>query len=117
MSQITIEFDGAQETTDEDARALQGFLDQDDELRGQVRNRIRPPRPGEQGGIADAVEYAATLGPLVVEPLCIWLAARLRKGKVALELRRPDGTELKVSADDVNDTAELLAQVQNFLAE
>ncbi|MDH6126044.1 hypothetical protein [Kitasatospora sp. GP82] len=116
MSPIVIAFDADQETADEDARALQRKLDRDGELRGHVSNRIVPPRPGEQGGVADAVEIASVVGPLVIEPLCIWLTARLRKGKVAVELTRPDGTALKVEGEDTADTAELLNQVRDFLS-
>lgn len=117
MPQFTIAFDGTDDDVREDATALQQHLNRDGELRGLTDNRIRPPRENEQGGIADAVQYAADLGPLVIGPLCVWLEARLRKGGVSLELRRPDGTELRVSADSAEESAELLDQVAEFLAE
>ncbi|MFI5533173.1 hypothetical protein ACIA8O_31995 [Kitasatospora sp. NPDC051853] len=117
MPQFTIAFDGTDDDVRDDAEGLQQHLHRDSELRGLTSNRIRPPRPDEQGGIADAVQYAAELGPLVIGPLCVWLEARLRRGGVSLELRRPDGTELRISGDSTTDTAELLNQVEDFLAE
>jgi hypothetical protein len=117
VPQFTIAFEGTDDDVREDAEALHQHLDRDGELRGLTANRIRPPRPGEQGGIADAVQYAADLGPLVIGPLCVWLEARLRRSGVSLELRRPDGTELRISADSTRDSAELLDQVAEFLAE
>ncbi|BFV56771.1 hypothetical protein KCMC57_up18750 [Kitasatospora sp. CMC57] len=117
MSQFTIAFEGTDDEIREAAEDLRQQLDRDGELRGLTNSRIRPPRAGEQGGIADAVQYAADLGPLVIGPLCVWLEARLRRKGVSLELRRPDGTELRISADSTGDSAQLLHQVAEFLAE
>ncbi|MGW4806743.1 effector-associated constant component EACC1 [Kitasatospora sp. NPDC004272] len=116
MTDYTIAFHGEDDEVREAAEALQQHLNRDAELRGLTNNRIRPPRPDEQGGIADAVQYAAELGPLVISPLCVWLEARLRKNTVSLELRRPDGTELRISTDSTRDSSELLDQVEEFLS-
>ncbi|RPE36548.1 effector-associated constant component EACC1 [Kitasatospora cineracea] len=116
MTGYTIAFHGEDDEVREAAEALQQHLNRDTELRGLTSNRIRPPRADEQGGIADAVQYAAELGPLVISPLCAWLEARLRKNGVSLELRRPDGTELRISADSTRDSAELMDQVEDFLS-
>ncbi|MGW4382601.1 effector-associated constant component EACC1 [Kitasatospora sp. NPDC004531] len=116
MNGYTIAFLGEDDEVREAAEALQEHLNRDAELRGLTDNRKRPPRDNEQGGFADAVQYAAELGPLVVTPLCTWLEARLRRKGVSLELRRPDGTELRISADSTEDSAELLDRVEEFLS-
>lgn len=117
MTEFLISFDGDPDEVDTDARDLREFLSQDGALRGRVANRLVPPAPGEQGGVADAVQYATELGPLVLQPFTLWLAARLRKGKgqVKITLHRPDGTELKVSADSLADVQAVLDRVEGFL--
>ncbi|MGF1428935.1 effector-associated constant component EACC1 [Kitasatospora sp. LaBMicrA B282] len=115
MTDFLIAFDGDPDEVDTDARDLRDFLSQDGELRGRIANRMVPPAPGEQGGVADAVHYATELGPLVLQPLGLWLAARLRKGKVKLTLHRPDGAELKISTEGVGDAQALLDRVEHFL--
>ncbi|WP_157537576.1 effector-associated constant component EACC1 [Kitasatospora azatica] len=116
VTQYTIAFDGDPEEFDADARELREFLSQDGALRGRIENRLVAPAPGEQGGVADAVRYATELGPLVLPPLTLWLAARLRKGgKVSLTLHRPDGAELKLDTESIADANVLLDRLESFL--
>ncbi|MFE9422008.1 hypothetical protein ACFYNO_03480 [Kitasatospora sp. NPDC006697] len=114
---FTIAFDGDPAEADADARELREFLQRDGALRGRIEQRLVPPAPGEQGGLADAVRYAAELGPLVLPPLTLWLTARLRRGgKVALTLHRPDGGELKLETESIADANALLDRLEEYLA-
>lgn len=115
QEEYVIEFAGDRDEADAHARALAGWLDGSEELRGAARVRMVPPRPGEQGGAADAVVVLAAVAPLYV-PLFNWLVERRKSHRVTVRVVRPDGTEQEIEAGSADDAARLLGEVRDALA-
>ncbi|MFB7915332.1 hypothetical protein [Streptomyces sp. NPDC056061] len=109
-----MEFPGDRADADAHARALAGWLDDSDELRGAARVRMAPPGPGEQGGAADAVVVLAAAAPLYV-PFFNWLVERRKSHRVTVRVVRPDGTEQEIEAGSADDAARLLGEVRSAL--
>ncbi|MGX6607442.1 effector-associated constant component EACC1 [Micromonosporaceae bacterium Da 78-11] len=80
-------------------RQLAEWLGTEDELRGGVRLAPAPPLRGELGAVTDII--AVALGPgavvaVLVESICGWL--RTRSSDLTVRVRRPDGTEVEMTA-------------------
>jgi hypothetical protein len=95
-------------------RSLQEWLAEPIELRGRVRSLERPPAPGTLGPVLDSLLVA--LGPggvagALATAVIAWI--RHRQGEVTVEVTRPDGGSVKVSASNVRGMtpAQLRAQV------
>jgi hypothetical protein len=95
-------------------RSLQEWLAEPIELRGRVRPLERPPAPGTLGPVLDSLLVA--LGPggvagALATVVIAWI--RHRQGEVTVEVTRPDGGSVKVSAANVRGMtpAQLRAQV------
>ncbi|MFJ3952968.1 hypothetical protein ACIPXV_23505 [Streptomyces libani] len=115
---LTFEFSGPADGSDELARSLAEWLNDDEELSGSARLRMVPPGPGEQGGLADAAEVLGAVGP-VLEALAsgvgVWLVQRARSRRITMKVSRPDGAGLELSAGSPEDAASVEAQLRRFL--
>ncbi|MFG2224545.1 hypothetical protein [Streptomyces sp. NPDC048644] len=115
---LTLAFDGPADDTDDLARSLAEWLNDDEELSGAARLRMVPPAPGEQGGLADAAEVLGVVGPVaeaLVSCVGVWLVQRARSRRVSLRVSRPDGTRVELSAGSPEDAAAVEAQLRRFL--
>jgi hypothetical protein len=120
VNAITFEFDAQDEESDELARSLARWLNDDETLAGAARLRVVPPGPGEQGGMADATEVLNVARPLLdalVSGLFVWLTQRIRSRRVKLKVTRPDGTHYEFQVADIDDAERLQRQLVQFLAE
>ncbi|MGN2638615.1 effector-associated constant component EACC1 [Nocardia takedensis] len=106
---------------DADADALSGLLDvlrYEDALRGRVRPRAAPVRPGEMGAISDALVLtvggggAVGIATAITRSLSVWFTQR--RSEVKLNLTSTDGTTITIAANRVN-TPEVLREVQSLL--
>jgi hypothetical protein len=109
---VVIAGDGA----GDELRSLRAWLVEEDELRGRVRLRQRPPEPDELGAVDDVLIVA--LGPggvatVLASVLITWI--RHRTGDVTVKLTRPDGTSVDVTAKHVRGLA--AADVQTLTTE
>lgn len=87
-----------------------------DGLDGTVELQMRPPAPGEMGGMADAVMVTAAAIP-VARAFFGWLEARIKTHRVAIQLRSDFlGRTLDIKLDQGQDAAELLPALQAFFA-
>lgn len=100
----------------EELRSLRAWLVEENELRGRVRLRQRPPEPDELGAVDDVLTVA--FGPggaatVLASVLITWI--RHRTGNVTVKLTRPDGTSVDVTAKHVRGLA--AADVHTLTAE
>ncbi|WP_030968235.1 effector-associated constant component EACC1 [Streptomyces sp. NRRL S-1824] len=118
MNAISFEFDGQASETDELARSLAKWLNEDEDLSGSAQLRMVPPAPGEQGGLADAAEVLNATGPVMdalIGGLFVWVAERVRSRRVSFKVTRPDGTGIEMSAGSVEEAAAVQQQLRQFL--
>ncbi len=83
-------------------RSLEEWLAGDDELRGRVRSVVTAPRPGTMGSAADVLMVAVAQGGVataVASVLISWI--RRQAGKVSVNVTRPDGAEITLTAEHV----------------
>jgi membrane-associated two-gene conflict system component 1 (EACC1) len=83
-------------------RSLEVWLAGHDELHGRVEPVGTAPQPGTMGSVADVL--MVTVGPggvatAVASVLISWI--RRQRGKISVSARRPDGTEITLTADHV----------------
>jgi Effector Associated Constant Component 1 len=86
----------------EDARALRRWLADEEDLRGRVRLVDQPPEPGTLGAVVDTLLVGLGSGGAVTAfaaGLVSWI--RHRTGDTQAVVRRPDGTEIEVTAERV----------------
>ncbi|MGP4003122.1 effector-associated constant component EACC1 [Streptomyces sp. 8N706] len=115
---LTFEFDGAAAEADSLARDLAEWLDDDEDLRGAARVRMAPPAPGEQGALADAVEVAGVVEPLVtagVGAFAMWLAERVKARRIVFRAVRPDGARIELSAGTAAEAAAVREDLERFV--
>jgi len=106
---------------DSDAvRELADWLMSDDALYGNVRLTVPSAATGTMG--AGVPELAVLLGPggvaaAFASVVIAWL--RRRTGSLSLCIRRPDGTEIRLAAENIRPLApeEIRAQVAQLAAE
>ncbi|MEV4329071.1 hypothetical protein AB0K02_00735 [Streptomyces sp. NPDC049597] len=118
MPTITFEIDGHVDEADAHTRSLAAWLNDDEDLSGSARLRMLPPAPGEQGGLADAVEIVGAVGPVldaVISGAAVWLVQRARSRRISFKVTRPDGTSVELSAGNPQDAAEVQRQLRTFL--
>lgn len=111
QGQLTIQTDG----TADDLFELREWLSNEDELRGRVSVPPIAIRPGEMGGLSDALMVAVGtggMGTVLVQSLSSWLTAR--RSSIAVQLTRPDGTQLSVDARRIK-TPEGIAAVKELI--
>lgn len=83
-------------------RSLEAWLAGHDELRGRVRSVVMAPQPGTMGTVAEVLMVAvghAGVATAVASVLISWI--RRRSGKVSVNVTRPDGAEITLTADHV----------------
>jgi membrane-associated two-gene conflict system component 1 (EACC1) len=99
---------------------LERWLRQETELRGAVRLSQSDIRSGEMGGVFDAVEVAVASGgaaSLLVTSLFTWLGQRTKAATLRLKLRRPDGAEIELDLDGVQDADVIAGKVISFMTQ
>lgn len=87
-------------------RELRDLLRDDDDMDIAARLRDRPPAPGEQGAVPDALEIiaiATPLGTAFARVLINWINSR----KVSISLRHKDSI-LQVSSGSAQDAERLM---------
>jgi len=116
MSSYTFLSGSQDRASDLDLRDLTEWLDGRDALEGTVELRIKPPAPGEMGGMADAVIVSAAAIP-VAKAFFAWLETRVRNRRISFTLRREfDGQSMEINLDQGQDAAVVLAGLQDFFA-
>ncbi len=83
-------------------RSLEAWLAGHDELRGRVRPVVTAPRPGTMGSVAEVLMVTvgqAGVAVAVASVLISWI--RRQAGKVSVNVTRPDGAEITLTAEHV----------------
>jgi hypothetical protein len=84
-------------------RSLEAWLLGHDELRGRVRSVPAAPSPGAMGSLPDvlmvAVEHGGAVATATASVLISWI--RRQSAKVSVTAKRPDGSEITLTADHV----------------
>ena len=83
-------------------RSLEAWLAGHDEVRGRVRPVVMAPESGTMGSVAETLMVTVGQGGVataVASGLISWI--RRQSGKVSVNLTRPDGAEVTVTADHV----------------
>jgi hypothetical protein len=101
-----------------DLRSLCNWLRQADELRGSRVERVAAPiRPGQMGGVSDALVVAlgtGGAGVVLAQSISVWLQTRVADIKV--KITGPKGTA-EIDGQRIRDPASLLDQVRKILGE
>ncbi|MGH3722338.1 MAG: effector-associated constant component EACC1 [Pseudonocardiaceae bacterium] len=107
--QLSISADGGDEL-----RSLLDWLRHEDTLRGRVRSVQEPVRPGQMGGVLDALVMALGsdgAGAVLATSVSTWLSQR----HTDVTLTAHDGRTLELDARRVRDPAVLLREVERLL--
>jgi hypothetical protein len=83
-------------------RSLEAWLAGQDELRGRVHPGVVAPQPGAMGSVAEVLMVAVGQGGVataVASVLISWI--RRQAGTVSVNVTRPDGAEIALTADHV----------------
>ncbi|WP_273940112.1 effector-associated constant component EACC1 [Kutzneria chonburiensis] len=92
----------------DELRSLHQWLQQEDELRGQVTLENAPPVPGEMGTLADALVVAVGSGgaiTVLANSITVWL--RQRKSAVTVKLTE-NGRTVEVTVDRAADAEAII---------
>jgi hypothetical protein len=109
---VTLEGDGA---SADELRSLRAWLLEEDELRGRVETRERPPAPDRLGPVLEALQIVATPAAGVLSAaLVAWL--RARAGTVRLVLTPEHGDKVELEAKNIQglDTDALAALTERI---
>ncbi|MFD9966521.1 hypothetical protein [Amycolatopsis sp. NPDC059020] len=96
--------------------ALLDWLRHEDALRGRVRLRRAEPRPGEMGGVLDALVVAmgsGGAGAVLARSVSTWFSHR--RSEVKLTVTAADGRKIELDARRVADVAALVRDVERLL--
>jgi hypothetical protein len=89
--------------------SLWQWLLNEDALRGRIQQSHAAPTEGEMGAVSDVLVVAVGSGgalTALTTSLGLWLSQRRgRSGAATVELSRPDGTTIAISATKVADPA------------
>jgi hypothetical protein len=102
----------------DDSAALHALLAADPDLRGYVRRQVtRVPDGALSGGLPEMLVALGSSGGIataLASVVVVWL--RQRTGSVSIHIRRPDGSQLELTADRVRsmDGDGLRAQVDQL---
>jgi hypothetical protein len=115
---VTIRLDSS-DASDDGLRRLAGWLRDEDDLRGCVRVTTEPVRPGQMGGLTDAVVVAMTSGTAaaIANSLFEWLMHRCEVRKVAVTVESADGKRIDLTCGNTDDAEELLRVCHDVLGE
>jgi hypothetical protein len=100
-------------------RSLEAWLAGHDELRGRVQPVVTAPQPGTMGSVAEVLTVAVGPGGVVATAVASVLISWIRRqsGKVSVNVTRPDGAEITLTADHVRGlTSEEVRSVVTQLA-
>jgi hypothetical protein len=89
---------GTDEAQDE-LVALRQWLTDEPDFRGRVRAEQAPPRPGEMGGVVEALTVALGSGgalAILANSVSVWL--RQRRSTLTVTIVNPDGSSQKITA-------------------
>ncbi|MEU6783367.1 hypothetical protein ABZ912_29585 [Nonomuraea angiospora] len=106
--------------TPAETRELHAWLRREPELRGGVRLLESPPPTGALGPVAEAVQILAGAPVAAVAGVVIaWL--RYRTSDVKITVKRPDGTEVQISASRIKtlnaeQTRAVTAEIERALS-
>jgi hypothetical protein len=105
--------------SDDDVRQLAGWLRDEEELRGRVTLAQSPVRPGEMGGVTDAVVVAMTSGTagVVVTSLFTWLSRRREAERVSVTVESGTGEKAVITCGSADDAARLLQVCHDTLGD
>lgn len=83
-------------------RSMLSWFSGEEELRGQARLAVAPPRSGQMGAGIESLVIALAPGGLVTAFATVLIAwIRSRSGSISVELSRPDGAKLRFDAKNV----------------
>ena len=105
--------------SDDDVRQLAGWLRDEEELRGRVTLTRSPVRPGEMGGVVDAVVVVMTSGTtgVVVTSLFTWLTRRREVERVSVTVESGTGEKAVITCGSADDAARLLQLCHDTLGD
>jgi hypothetical protein len=109
VTDLRIGIDGDEEAE----RSLTDWLRLEPALRGRVRTRPAPPRPGHMGGFTELVITGVTSGLVAVlmESVKVWISQRRGAAAavpVSIAVTTEDGRSVTVSAGTVDQAEEAL---------
>jgi len=108
---------GVTQAAGETLTDLATWIQERTELDARVTLRTRPPRPGELGGVADAVEVIAVATPLAKVVLG-WLNERAKNARVSLKIGKTGGGDVTVEIEAGEAaTQDLITNLRKVLAE
>ncbi len=79
--------------------ALQRWLADEDEFRGRVKAENAPLRPGQMGGLVEALTVAVASGgalSVLAGSVSVWL--QQRRSKLTVKIINPDGSSQEITA-------------------
>jgi hypothetical protein len=105
----------AGEDAEQHLRALYGWLNREDELRGQAELRSRPIAPGQMGGLLDVLAVSLGGGGAVAlgRALCTWLT-QTRADVTVTVTNTAESQEIKLDVQRARDPEALIRQVQEL---
>lgn len=90
------------EASSDELRDLRAWLVAEEELRGQVRSKERPPQSGSLGPVLEALEVAAQPAAAVLAAsLVTWLRSRVSRFR--LEVRSERGARMMLDVRQVKE--------------
>lgn len=97
MTVLTVAGD---EASSDQLRDLRAWLVEEDELRGHVRSKERPPTPGSLGPVLEALEVLAQpAAGVLAASLVAWLRSRVSRFR--LEVRTERGARMALDVRQV----------------
>jgi hypothetical protein len=114
---LSFTFAGTPAEADALSRDLAAWITSTGPLRGTAGLRTAPPRPGEQGDLAMAVDIAnasAALVAAITNAFYLWLEQRSAGRRIEFEATRPDGARISGSAGGPEAASALVEQLSRF---
>jgi Effector Associated Constant Component 1 len=115
VAQVSISLD--HDDSADQLRALADWLGNENELRGRVTPVEGTLKPGQMGGVLDALTVAIGSGGAagtLVQSLFLWLRQRRNRPSVHLKLKSNDGREVELDLLDMSDPAAIVNQIVEF---
>lgn len=115
---VTLTLAGDEASSDE-LRNLRAWLVEDDDLRGRVRTRERPPDQGTLGPLLESIEVIAQpVAAALAAALITWLRSRVSRFR--LEVRTKSGAEIvldsrQVKALDPRQVRDLIGRLSKVI--
>lgn len=103
--------------SDEPLRALHEWLAHEDELRGRLDLRARPPAQGEMGGAVELLAVALGSGgvcAVLAQSVCTWLSQR--QPDISVTVKAADGREVTIDVRRAEDPMTVVREVERLMA-